>query len=72
VVASRNHAPRRRALIPYPQGKADLSMFRLQTVSGGSSRVLITPHAAQRSTAGILIQQFGQAGDKPTPAAFIP
>ena len=43
-------------------GKADYAVFR----PGGATWFV------QRSTAGTLIQQFGQAGDKPTPAAFIP
>ena len=43
-------------------GKADHAVFR---PDGANWYV-------QGSTAGILIQQFGQAGDKPTPAAFIP
>ena len=43
-------------------GKADLAVFR----PDGANWFV------QGSTAGILIQQFGQAGDKPTPAAFIP
>jgi hypothetical protein len=43
-------------------GKADLAVFR----PDGANWFL------QRSTEGIFIQQFGQAGDKPTPAAFIP
>ena len=43
-------------------GKADYAVFR----PDGANWFV------QRSTAGILIQQFGQAGDKPTPAAFMP
>lgn len=43
-------------------GKADLAVSR---PNGWNWFV-------QRSAAGILIQQFGQAGDIPTPAAFIP
>ena len=43
-------------------GKADLAVFR----PNGANWFI------QRSTEGILIQQFGQAGDRPTPAAFIP
>ncbi len=43
-------------------GKADFGVFR----PDGENWFI------QRSTEGIFIQQFGQSGDKPTPAAFIP
>jgi len=43
-------------------GKADFAVFR----PNGANWYI------QRSTAGVIVQQFGQAGDKPTPAAFIP
>ncbi|MBK7802624.1 MAG: VCBS repeat-containing protein [Chloracidobacterium sp.] len=43
-------------------GKADISIFR---PSGANWFIL-------RSTSGILIQQFGGAGDVPTPASFVP
>jgi hypothetical protein len=43
-------------------GKADFAVFR----PNGANWYI------QRSTAGVFIQQFGQAGDQPTPAAYIP
>jgi hypothetical protein len=42
-------------------GKTDLAVFR----PNGANWYI------QRSTAGLLIQQLGQSGDLPTPAAFI-
>ncbi len=43
-------------------GQADLAVFRPE----GANWFI------QRTTAGILIQQFGATGDTPTPASFIP
>ena len=43
-------------------GRFDTSVFRPSTVNW----------YINRTTAGLLIQQFGQAGDKPVPSAFVP